>query len=122
MKITKASDPLAHLQDHEYYLWDEYYARYISTLVMGDFLTDISKKDYDDFFNTVCDLLYETTSDNIDSYSGMQLLGAVSACKDINVHTTVSDKFGEEENRLLEHYRSIKSVSQIISRTRLTKS
>ena len=119
MRISKATDPLAHLEDHSFYLWDEFFARYTSTLVMGDFFSDVPTADITEFFNTVCNSLYEITGNNVDSYSGMQVLGAVSACIDLNIDTEAYSKFGDEEKSLLEHYRSIKSVSQIIQKSKL---
>ena len=115
LSTTNYSNIFGPFENHDLFLWDEYNARYISTCVMCEMLSPISN--FDDLshcIKIVCDVLRKCVDEeNIVSYDGSQLLGAIQAAYEKGIISSYSDYLSSVEIAELER-KSVLDITNFI--------
>ena len=113
--IVSISNPLAPYKNRKYYLWDEFTARYFSTLVLGEYIkNEVSESAASELLNRICGSLFVYTNKLAETYNGVQFLGAVAACDKLGLSDGILENCSEYELMIMEKYRSIRSVRNVI--------
>lgn len=116
LSATKFRDYFEPFFQYEFTLWDEYNARYISTCVMYEMLYSSSTlQEVSCFIKMICDVLRNSVSEeNIKSYDGVQLLGAVEAAYKNRIINNYSDYLSSIEISILKYYKNITSITEFV--------
>lgn len=119
MHETKQENPFATVEDTDFYLWDEFRARYMSTIVIIQWLNDKTcEKKLKEFRDTVVKVLrHKLGTQRITSYDGSQYLGFIAAMRDLNIITDNQlDNYFQSENEKSTYnfYKSHRDVSAFL--------
>ena len=113
--IASISNPLAPYKNRKYYLWDEFTARYYSTLVLGEYIkNEVSESAASELLSSICGSLFVYTGKLAETYNGVQFLGAVAACDKLGLSEGILENCSEYELMVMEKYRSIQGVRSVI--------
>jgi len=119
MHETKQDNPFATVEDTAFYLWDEFRARYTSTIVILQWLNEKTCEErLKEFRNTVIKVLRQTLGiQSITTYDGSQYLGFIAAMRALNM---IMDKQlnsyiqSEDEKSTYNLYTSLGDVSAFL--------
>lgn len=113
LNSTKCDDYFKPFQNHAFYLWDEYNARYISTCALIEYLESCcEREDISETITKICKCLRNCCeAENIKSYDGSQLLGAVEAAHKYDYIKNIEEYLCQDEIAILEEYSSIDDAS-----------
>ena len=113
---SSCTNPFEPLEKQKFTLWDEYNARYISTIAMIEILEpEVNKKDLCYCIKVIGDVLRKcVTEDNIESYDGSQLLGFVEAALEKGIIPNYSAYLSANEISVLERRKNVVDINRFI--------
>lgn len=113
LNASSCTNPFEPLEKQKFTLWDEYNARYVSTIAMIEiFEPEANKKDLCHCIKVIGDVLRKcVTEDNIESYDGSQLLGFVEAAFEKNIIPNYNDYLSFKEISVLENYKNVAGIN-----------
>ena len=115
MKITGSKDPLSPSRNRSFFFWDEFRARYVSTIILAEYVRDTSSvEDAENVLDVVCGSLFAVKNKFVNTYNGVQFLGAVAACEKTGIYSKVRDICTDDELRLIERYTNVYGVRDVI--------
>lgn len=125
MHETKQDNPFATVEDTAFYLWDEFRARYMSTIVILQWLNEkICEVKLKGFCDTAIRVLRQTLgTQSVTTYDGSQYLGFVAAMRDLNMITDkqLNNYFQSEDEKLTYNlYFSLGDVSAFLQSKKAT--
>ena len=116
LNASSCTNPFEPLEKQKFTLWDEYNARYVSTIAMIEiFEPEVNKKDLCHCIKVIGDVLRKcVTEDNIESYDGSQLLGFVEAAFEKNIIPNYNDYLSFKEISVLDNYKNVAGINYFI--------
>ena len=113
---SSCTNPFEPLEKQKFTLWDEYNARYVSTIAIIEiFEPEANKKDLCHCIKVIGDVLRKcVTEDNIESYDGSQLLGFVEAALEKGIIPNYSAYLSANEISVLERRKNVVDINRFI--------
>ncbi len=116
LNASSCNNPFEPFEKQKFTLWDEYNARYVSTIAMIEvFEPEVDKEDLCHCIKVIGDILRKcVTEDNIESYDGSQLLGFVGAAFEKNIIQNYNDYLSANEISVLERHKNVVDVNSFV--------
>ena len=116
LNASNCNNPFEPFGKQKFTLWDEYNARYVSTIAMIEvFEPEVDKEDLCHYIKVIGDILRKcVTEDNIESYDGSQLLGFVEAALEKDIIPNYSDYLSANEISVLERHKNVVDVNSFV--------
>ena len=114
--MSKCSNPFEPFEKSNFTTWDEYNARYVSTIAMIEvFDQEVEKEDLHHCIKVIGDVLRKyVNEETIESYDGSQLLGFVEAAHEKGVIENYDDYLSLNEILVLERHKNVKDTNGLI--------
>lgn len=117
LTVTNFRDHIEPYKNNDFFLWDEYNARYVSTcVIIGMFQQIVDIEDLSHCIRIICDVLRKDVNEkNINSYDGSQLLGAIEAAFEKSIVKNYSDYLSPSEIEVLKYYKNLTDISCFVN-------
>lgn len=103
-------------QNESFTFWDEFYARYISSIVLIEYLQERGEplEKIKTLFGILHDSYRKNLDGNVKCYDGAQMIGGVCACQKTGLIESISELLNVEEIKVANELLKIKSSSEFL--------